>query len=104
MSTKWGESNPDIAKFYGSPAWKKCRKEYRERVKWCERCMKRGLMVAGEQVHHTTELTPETVKDPQIALNPDRLELLCRECHQAEHGTLTKRWSLTPGGRLRIRG
>lgn len=39
----------------------------------------------AEEVHHTIELTPRNITDPDIALNPDRLVSVCRDCHFREH-------------------
>ena len=55
--------------FYNSAAWKKCRLAYiayRKRVDggMCESCHE----VAGYIVHHKTELTPENINNPDIAL------------------------------------
>jgi len=36
--------------------------------------------------HHITELTPENVSNATISLNPDNVELICRDCHDQEHG------------------
>ena len=72
--------------FYSSKAWKSCREAYRKRVGGlCERCLSRGLYNPGEIVHHRTPLSPENIKDPKITLAFDNLELLCRDCHAAEH-------------------
>ncbi len=51
----------------------------------CERCGK-----IGEEVHHKIRLTVENVNDALISLNQDNLELLCKECHNAEHGRFKK--------------
>lgn len=51
----------------------------------CERCGKRGT-----EVHHKTHLTPSNVSDPSIALGLDNLVLLCKACHNAEHGRENK--------------
>lgn len=72
--------------FYNSKAWKQCRAEYKKQRHYlCERCLSKGLMKPGEIVHHKVRITPTTINDPSIALNFDNLELLCRECHEAEH-------------------
>lgn len=39
----------------------------------------------AEEVHHVKRLTSLTVGDPEIALNLDNLESLCRTCHIDEH-------------------
>ena len=51
----------------------------------CERCYAQGMYVPGVIVHHKIHLTPENVSNPLIALDPNNLELLCRDCHAAEH-------------------
>lgn len=73
-------------KFYNSSAWKECREAYKSyRHYLCERCLSRGLYKPGRIVHHKKRITPETVDDPSITLNFCNLELLCSECHEAEH-------------------
>ena len=72
--------------FYVSGAWVKCRRAYAESVGGlCERCYRKGLIVPGTQVHHKVKLTPKNITNPEITLNWNNLELLCDECHQAEH-------------------
>ena len=76
----------DFAKeFYQSKAWRKVRDYvFKRDLKLCVRCGK-----PGEIVHHKIYLTPENINDPEISLNADNLETLCRDCHAAEHeGTL----------------
>ena len=36
-------------------------------------------------MHHKIYLTPENIGKPEIALNPELLELLCDTCHALEH-------------------
>lgn len=77
----------DFAKaFYRSAVWAACRDSYiAKRRGLCERCLARGLIRAGKIVHHKTYLTPENISIPGIALNHANLELLCQDCHNAEH-------------------
>ena len=80
MSANWAQ------KFYGSSQWKKCRAGfigYKRGL--CERCLARGLIVAGFHVHHKVYLTPENISDPSVSLNWNNLELLCDKCHEEEH-------------------
>ena len=73
--------------FYSSTAWRKCREAFRQyRGGLCERCMKRGLITPGTEVHHKVRLTPENIHDPAVTLSWDNLELLCKACHDDEHG------------------
>lgn len=77
----------DFAKaFYKTKQWKDCRAAYMASVGGlCERCYRNGLIVPGTMVHHKIHLTPDNIKDPDIALNWRNLELLCRDCHKDEH-------------------
>jgi len=76
----------DVAKewakpFYKSKAWQDCREAYFvSRHGLCELCNK-----PGEEVHHKIFLTPENINDPNISLNWDNLQVLCKTCHNAVH-------------------
>ena len=73
-------------KFYNSKAWKKCREAYKQSVNGlCERCLKAGKYVPGDEVHHKIPLTPENINNPYITLSFENLELLCSSCHSIEH-------------------
>ena len=87
--------------FYNSAAWQRCRDSYRvERSNLCERCLARGLIVPGAEVHHKIKLTQENIDNPAISLNWDNLELLCKQCHMEEHkGT---RWRADELGHIEI--
>ena len=85
--------------FYHSGAWAQCREAYRRyRGGLCERCLKNGLVKAGEDVHHKVRLTIDNINDPTVTLNFDNLELLCRECHAAEHSS--KRFTVDALGKV----
>ena len=78
--------------FYDGKAWEQCRGAFvAKRISadggLCQRCRKR----LGYIVHHTTELTPENIHDPEIALNHDLLEYLCLDCHNREPGHFSNR-------------
>lgn len=77
----------DFAKsFYKSKAWQQCRAGYVASVGGlCERCLRNGIVTAGEIVHHKIPVTPDTIHDPQVLLSWSNLELVCRECHRALH-------------------
>ena len=80
--------------FYGRAAWRKLATEYRKKVCFCERCTKRGILgIPGEIVHHKIELDPINIHRPEIALNFENLELLCRECHAKRHDKPKGRWT-----------
>lgn len=69
----------------------------------CERCMKQGLIVPGEIVHHKIRITPDNVDDPAITLNAANLELLCRDCHAEEHSGKRRRYKVDELGRVTAR-
>lgn len=79
-------------RFYLSRDWRRVRDYvFKRDYGLCVRCG-----APGEIVHHKTHLTPRNINDPHIALNPDNLETLCRECHAIEHeGTLATDRALT---------
>lgn len=90
----------DYAKrFYSSQAWQMCRDAYAKSVSGlCERCLQAGLYEPGEIVHHKIHLTPENIRDLDVALNWANLELVCRKCHAEEHGKKRKRYDLDENG------
>ena len=84
-------------KFYNSKAWKTVRKNVWIRQQLlCARCYK-PVYVDGisswlpkEQrrtgiVHHKIYLDNTNVSDPNVTLNQDNLEGICKECHEKEH-------------------
>ena len=80
--------------FYNSPAWISCRQAYiAERVKidggLCEECRSR----IGYIVHHKILIDESNVNDPNITLNHDNLEYVCKQCHDRfpEHFVKSKR-------------
>ena len=92
-------------RFYKSSLWRDCRNGYAAyKGHLCERCLRRGVLAFGEIVHHKTELTPENIDDPNITLNWDNLELLCRFCHAEVHDRRTKcrRFSFGPNGEIYV--
>ena len=77
----------DFAKrFYSSKEWHRVRQAYLSEHPYCERCLRLGLVVPAEHVHHRQYIdTPDKVADPMLALNFDNLEALCEPCHSKEH-------------------
>ena len=87
-------AKPFAKKFYSSKAWQDCRNEYAKRQHYlCENCLRKGIYRPGTIVHHVIELDPINIERPEIALNFDNLELLCRECHAAIHDNAGGRWA-----------
>lgn len=87
-------------KFYKSKKWQKVRAYVWSRDKGlCQRCLRNHIIKAGDTVHHIVEITPENITDETIALNPNNLETLCRDCHAAVHKK-EKRWTVDELGRI----
>ena len=87
-------SKPFARKFYSSKAWQDCRNEYaRRRHYLCENCLRKGIYKPGEIVHHIIELDPVNINNPEVTLNFNNLELLCRDCHAEAHPNSRGRWA-----------
>ena len=78
---------------YDSPKWKACRQAYiANRIKidggLCEECHMR----IGRIVHHKQMISEENINDPNITLNHDNLEYVCKYCHDRmeDHFVKTK--------------
>lgn len=79
--------------FYSSKAWQSCRNEYaKKKHHLCENCLRQGIYRPGEIVHHKIEVSPLNIEKPEIVLNHDNLELLCRVCHAKAHDQHGGRW------------
>lgn len=89
------------AKFYSSTAWKECREAYaKSKRNLCEICLAKGIYTPGEIVHHKTHITPKNIDDPNITLNWNNLELVCRLCHAAEHEQRKRRYRFDEAGKV----
>ena len=87
--------------FYKSHTWYRVRDAYKKQAKGlCERCLAKGRITPGEMVHHKIPLDAEKIKDPNLALSFDNLELLCRDCHAAEHSKKDRRFKVDEYGRV----
>lgn len=97
-----------VETFYASWQWVKCRRAYTaSKGGLCERCLARGLIEPGAEVHHKRRLTADNVSNPDISLNWDNLELLCTACHKEEHTAASRkgrRWTVDEMGRVQIPG
>ena len=86
--------------FYSSKAWKDCRLAYRKSKQGlCEQCLKHGMIEAGVIVHHKVHITPDNIHCPEVTMNYDNLELLCRNCHASIHGK-KRRYTVDSLGRV----
>lgn len=82
--------------FYKSTVWQVAREiKIRDANGKCERC---GAL--GEEVHHVKRLTVHNVMDPNISLNQENLELLCKKCHNEEHKRFSKSQQFDEDGNL----
>lgn len=87
------------ALYKGMP-WKICKDGYIKSVGGlCEECLKKGIYVPGEIVHHKIHLTPDNINNPEITLSWDNLQLLCRECHAEKHKR-KKRYKIDKDGKV----
>ena len=76
-STKYGNNS-----FYCSRKWRRVAAAYMSSKAYiCERCGAPATIC-----HHKQWLNDKTVHDATVALNPELLEALCIDCHNAEHG------------------
>ena len=67
--------------FYNSKEWEKVRAYCLMRDQYtCQDCGR-----PAQEVHHKVHLTEHNIGNPAIALNPDNLVSLCRDCHFARH-------------------
>lgn len=94
-----------LENFYTSKAWQKCRRYViadilsRDGALYCSRCRKEIMEPNDAVLHHIKPLNDDTVGDPDVAYNPDNLEILCHSCHNAEHD---KGWSVSREKRVYI--
>ncbi len=92
-------------KFYNSWKWKKTRKRYIATTNGlCNRCYYQdGIYQAGTTVHHIKYLTQNDYANlTSNCYDFANLELLCRPCHEKEHGRLVE--PLPKGYKFNFRG
>lgn len=73
-----------IERFYNSKAWRRMSRYIRLRDHGvCQECGR-----AGNEVHHIIPITENNVHEyEKISLNPENLQLLCTECHNAKRNS-----------------
>jgi 5-methylcytosine-specific restriction endonuclease McrA len=82
--------------FYKSETWKLAREiKIRQTNGRCELC---GSI--GQEVHHKKRLTVDNVNEVSVSINPENLELLCRDCHNKEHNRFNKEMRFDEEGNL----
>lgn len=69
-----------------------CRKDYLDLAQACKIksggvCAKCGGVfdISELRPHHKVELTLDNIDDVNVTLNPDNIEVLCHDCHNAVH-------------------
>ena len=69
-----------------------CRKDYLDLAQACKIksggvCAKCGGVfdISELRPHHKVELTLDNIDDVNVTLNPDNIEVLCHDCHNAAH-------------------
>ena len=86
MGTETANRRKELQAFYNTPAWRRTREAYRQTVGGlCEDCKARGIIRAGDCVHHVIPLTPSNLSSENITLDFANLRLLCDECHARVH-------------------
>ena len=89
---------------YKSKRWQTTRLAYLKSVGGlCERCLKKGLYKPAVIVHHKVYLTAENINNPEITLNWNNLEAVCRECHEDEHRGQDRRYTIREDGTVEIK-
>ena len=87
--------------FYKSKKWQACRDAYLRSVNMlCERCLQDGLMRPAEIVHHKKHITPKNINNPDITLNWNNLQAVCRKCHGELHEKHFRRYIVQADGTI----
>lgn len=95
---------PYAESFYKSKAWEKTRKAYAKSVgNLCEMCGAKGIVKAGDIVHHKTHISPDNISEPNITLSWDNLMLVCRDCHAQLHEQSKKRYIINEDGSVTVK-
>lgn len=95
------EKTKEFVWFYHTEAWHRVRDYVWKRDSGlCQDCASKGIVKAGVDVHHIIPLTKKNVKDESIALNPQNLILLCKECHNERHDRRQRRYKVDANGRI----
>lgn len=81
MAQEWAKN------FYKSIKWLRCRNAYiQHRIMidggLCEECHNKP----GYIVHHKEILTTDNILNPEVSLNSNNLEYVCKDCHDLFEG------------------
>ncbi len=78
-------------KFYTSKTWREFRSYIISKNGGiCNRCGKIFTDTSKLEVHHIHYLRDEDYNNPTKTLSEDNVEVICHECHNAEHGRFVK--------------
>ena len=81
--------------FYTGKQWKDTRDAYfKSKQGLCEKCLETCTITAGVIVHHKKPITQKNINNPNITLNWDNLQVLCRACHEKAHRKKSKRYTV----------
>ena len=98
----------EVEAFYVTWTWRKCRTAFaKSKGNLCEHCLKRGIIEPGSkdqplEVHHKIPITADNVNDPNVTMNWNNLELLCKKCHDEQKAKKPKRWRVDANGRVTV--
>ena len=79
------QRNPATKKRYGEQ-WRRIRKQYAQTHPFCEQCLKNGVIVPVEEVHHIKPLSEGGTHDTSNLIS------LCKHCHSKLHAQRGDRW------------
>lgn len=75
-----------LHQFYISKPWRDLSYNLKiERKGKCEWCGARPLHFSSLIGHHKEELTELNVDNINVSLNPNKIEIICQQCHNKEH-------------------
>jgi len=84
--------------FYQSNDWRNLRAFKLQVSPLCQRCYKKGKLVAATEVHHIIDIAD----DPSKIVDFTNLESLCKSCHSSHTFKQTrKRMSARPQGHIK---
>lgn len=86
------QKTDEIRKIYNSAKWVNLRRAYMMQHPLCERCLSNDLVKPTEEIHHIKPISMGTteLEMKELALNPNNLIALCKECHHQIHRELKK--------------
>lgn len=72
---------------YNTTMWISLREWKRKKDPLCERCLGKGVVTAGEHVHHIKSFmeASDLIERERLAYDPDNLMTVCLCCHNELH-------------------